>query len=284
LAKRQHGVVTRAQLIERGFNGDAIKHRMAKGRLHAVRRGVYAVGRPELTQEGSFMAAVLACGSAAALSHSSAAALWAIRPVRRGLIEVSIAKDTGLRPTRVNLHRRPAMSPDDVTTRRGIPVTTPVCTLTDLAACLRRHELEAAINEADRLGLTDPERLRQALQGVKRPGAAKLRAMLDGRTLRLTRSELERWFLPIARRAGLPEPLTNVRVNGYEVDFYWPELGLVVETDGLRYHRTPQQQARDRLRDQAHTAAGLTQLRFTHDQIRHDPAHVERTLRAVARR
>jgi very-short-patch-repair endonuclease len=100
----------------------------------------------------------------------------------------------------------------------------------------------------------------------------------------MTRSELERRFLPIARRVGLPPPLTKHHVNGYEVDFYWPELGLVVETDGLRYHRTPQQQARDLLRDQAHAAAEVERLRFTHDQIAHDPAHVERILAAVVRR
>ena len=98
--------------------------------------------------------------------------------------------------------------------------------------------------------------------------------MLDRRTFRLTDSELERRFLPLARAAGLPVPLTRQRVNGFEVDFFWPDLGLVVETDGLRYHRTPAQQARDRLRDQAHTAAGLTPLRFTHAQVRFEPGHV----------
>jgi very-short-patch-repair endonuclease len=118
----------------------------------------------------------------------------------------------------------------------------------------------------------------------RRPGAKRLRTMLDRGTFRMTRSELERAFLPIVRRVGLPVPLTKVYVNGFEVDFYWPELGLVVETDGLTYHRTPQEQARDRLRDQAHAAAGLQCLRFTHDQIAHDPGHVERIMFLVARR
>lgn len=108
--------------------------------------------------------------------------------------------------------------------------------------------------------------------------------MLDRRTFTLTRSQLERRFLPIAREAGLPKPQTCTRVNGFEVDFYWPDLKLVVETDGLRYHRTPSQQSRDRLRDQAHTAAGLTQLRFTHEQVRDDPGHVRRMLAATTRR
>ena len=100
----------------------------------------------------------------------------------------------------------------------------------------------------------------------------------------LTDSELERRFLPIARRAGLPPPQTGRPVNGFKADFFWPELGLVVETDGLRYHRTPIQQTRDRVRDQAHAAAGLTPLRFTHTQVAYEPDHVEGTLRAVARR
>ena len=113
---------------------------------------------------------------------------------------------------------------------------------------------------------------------------AALRETLDRRTLVLTDSELERRFLPIARRAGLPPPQTQSMVNGFRVDFSWPELGLVVETDGLRYHRTPAQQAADRVRDQAHTAAGLTPLRFTHAQVAYAPGHVELTLRATAAR
>jgi very-short-patch-repair endonuclease len=111
-----------------------------------------------------------------------------------------------------------------------------------------------------------------------------LREVLDRRTFTLTDSELERRFLPIVRRTGLSLPRTGHHLNGFKVDFYWPDLGLVVETDGLRYHRTPAQQSRDRLRDQAHAAAGLTPLRFTHAQVRYEPRHVQATLEAVARR
>ena len=111
-----------------------------------------------------------------------------------------------------------------------------------------------------------------------------MRDILDRRTFRFTRSGLERAFRPIARRARLPQPETRYRVNGFEVDFCWPRLGLVVETDGLTYHRTPAQQAEDRLRDQAHTVAGMTPLRFTHGQIKYEPSYVEATLAAVASR
>jgi len=112
----------------------------------------------------------------------------------------------------------------------------------------------------------------------------RLRELLDQRTFRLTDSELERRFLRLVGDAGLPMPLTGKQLNGFKVDFYWPHLGLVVETDGLRYHRTPAQQARDRLRDQAHLAAGLTPLRFTHKQVRYEPGYVRLTLLAVADR
>ncbi len=107
-----------------------------------------------------------------------------------------------------------------------------------------------------------------------RPGHPALRTLLDRDTFRLTDSELERRFLALVRTAKLPAPLTRQSVSGFRVDFFWPDLGLVVETDGLRYHRTASQQTRDRVRDQTHTAAGLTQLRFTHEQVTREPGRV----------
>jgi very-short-patch-repair endonuclease len=173
----------------------------------------------------------------------------------------------------------------EVTSRDGIPVTSPNRTLIDIATRLSRNELEAAIAEADRRSLTDPERLRSELERLsKAPGVGVLRRLLDRQVFRLTDSELERHFLPIARRARLSLPQTGQRLNGFKVDFYWPDLGLVVETDGLRYHRTAAQQTRDRLRDQAHTSAGLTTLRFTYAQVRFEPEHVRTTLAKVAQR
>jgi very-short-patch-repair endonuclease len=158
-------------------------------------------------------------------------------------------------------------------------------TLVDLAHRLGRESLEAAINSADRDDLTDPEALRVAIaRYAGRPGVQALRHVLDRRTFTLTDSQLERRFLPIAARADLPVPETGRHLNGFKVDFFWPAIGLVVETDGLRYHRTAAQQTRDRIRDQAHAAAGLTPLRFTHAQVRYEPRYVARTLRSVARR
>lgn len=154
-----------------------------------------------------------------------------------------------------------------------------------MALRLDRRGIERMINEADKYDLTHPPQLRRALEErTGEPGVAVLREILDRRTFRLTKEELERRFLPLARKAGLPVPLTGQWVNEFEVDFYWPDLGLVVETDGLRYHRTPAEQARDRLRDQAHTAAGLTQLRFTHEQVRYEPDYVRQILAQTASR
>jgi very-short-patch-repair endonuclease len=280
LARRQHGVVSRAQLLALGFDAQAIKHRVRRGRLHPVARGVYAVGRRELTREGWWMAAVLSCGPRAVLSHTSAAALWRIAPEQRR--EVSIPLPLDRRRPGIVVHRRRELR---ATRHRGIPVTPVVDTLVDLAATLDTDATEAAINEADKRDLCDPERLRAALDDLPPwPGLQALRRILDVRTFTMTDSELERRFLPIARRAGLPKLQTQAWVNGFRVDFFSAELGLVIETDGLRYHRTPAQQARDRIRDQVHMAAGVSVLRFTRAQVRYDAAHVERTLVAVARK
>ena len=173
----------------------------------------------------------------------------------------------------------------EVTTHHGIPVTTPTCTLVDLAARLPSVELERAINQADALDVIHVAELRETLDDMPpRPGLAAMRTLIDHRTFRLTRSDLEAVFIPLSVRAGLGIPLTRQWVNGYEVDFYYPELGLVVETDGGRFHRTPSEQRADRRRDQAHTRAGLTPLRFTHGQVKFERLDVEETLRTVARR
>jgi very-short-patch-repair endonuclease len=285
LAARQHGVVARAQLISLGYRAQAIKRRVASGRLHPVWRGVYAVGRPQLGRHGLWMAAVLTCGAGAALSDGSAGALLGIVRDSR-VIEVTVPVSVARRGrVGIAIHRRATLAAEDVTDHLGIPVTSAIRTLVDLASRLDNERLERAIGEADKLDLIDPASLRHELERfAAQPGVARLRETLDRHTFTLTDSELERRFLPVALRAGLPLPLTQEHVNGFRVDFYWPELRLVVETDGLRYHRTPGQQARDRLRDQVHTAAGLTPLRFTHAQIRHDPERVRRTLAAVAAR
>jgi very-short-patch-repair endonuclease len=225
LVRRQHGVVTRAQLLELGLSSAAIRHRRATRRLHEVHRGVYAVGRGDLDRLGELMAAVLACGSGAQLSHRSAAELI------------------------------------------------------DLATCLSDDEVEDAVNEADRLDLLRTHRLRPALDNeAKRAGVGRLKAILDAQTFSRAQNALERHFLAIVRAAGLPVPDTQRRLGRYRVDFFWPDLGLVVETDSLRHHRTAAEQEVDLGRDQAHARAGLRSLRFTHSQVFHRPDHVRAVL------
>lgn len=164
-------------------------------------------------------------------------------------------------------------------------MTSPAQTIVDLAARQDRMTVERMVDEADRLDLITPPKLRATLESHPgEPGVARLRGWLDRRSFRLTRSRLERLFLPLAKGVGLPLPETKVWVNGFEVDFLWPDLRLVVETDSLRHHRTPTQQARDHLRDQAHAAAGFTSLRFTHEQVRYEPEHVRVVLGDVAGR
>ena len=272
-------MVTREELIELGFTRKAIEHRVRTRRLHPKARGVYAVGSPILTQEGRWMVAVKACGRGAVLSHVSGAVLWGIWKRRTIRIDVTVPATANPRIRGVRVHRRTAF---ESTRRNRIPVTTIECTLIDLATILARDDLEGAINAADIAGHTNPERLRRAAANAgRRPGAARLARILDIATFRFTRSQLERAFIPIALRAGLPRPLTRQWVNGVEVDFYWPELGLIVESDGLTYHRTPQQQAADLKRDQIHTATGHKCFRFSDGQIRYEPGHVERILRSA---
>ena len=234
---------------------------------------------------GRCMAAVLACGAESMVSHQTAAELWGVRPPRGGPVEISVPAALDRAVHGIRLHRRRSLDPSELQRRLGIPITSPIRTLVDLATRLESRPLEAAINEADKIDLIDPETLRLGLDGMRwQRGVPALRRVLDRRTFRLTDSELERIFLRLVRAIGLPTPRTGAWVNGFRADFFWPELGLVVETDGLRYHRTPAQQVRDRRRDQVHTAAGLTALRFTHAQVRFEAAEVREVLLQVAAR
>jgi very-short-patch-repair endonuclease len=230
------------------------------------------------------MAAVLAAGGpgVAALSHASAAAVFKIGVEQASAIEVSHLSSNRIRIPGIRVHRRPNLRAGWYGFYEGIPVTSPVQTLIDLATRHGRAAMERSINEADRLKLVRTDDLRKALDAHPgEPGVGRLREILDRRTFRYTRTELERVFIPLAREAGLSLPRTSVYVTGHEVDFHFDELGLVVETDGLTYHRTPAQQAKDRERDHDHSAAGLTQLRFTHAQIKYEPERVVRILRAT---
>jgi very-short-patch-repair endonuclease len=276
LARAQHGVVARSQLLALGMSPSAIRNRLRTGRLHEVHRGVYAVGRAELDRCGELLAAVLACGPQAQLSHGSGAELWGLRPRTGGPIAVAVPGTVLRRRPGIEVHRRRHLRRRFV---RRIPVGDPISILTDLATHLPDEAMEDAVNEADRRGLVATPRLRAALDSVPPcPGAGRLRRLLDSQTFSRSQTALERRFLALVRAADLPQPRSQQRLGRYRVDFFWPDLGLVVEADSLRHHRTAAEQATDITRDQAHVRAGLRTLRFTHRQVFHQPGYVREVL------
>jgi very-short-patch-repair endonuclease len=273
LTRRQHGVVTRRQLLDLGMPPTGIRARLEGGQLHRLWTGVYAVGRPAVGRLGRFKAATLACGPDAQLCRRSAADLWRIRPQIGGLIDVAVPGTVDRQRRGIRLHRRAQPGPTRIV--HGIPVADPISVLVDLAAELYVDEVEDAVNEADRLDLIRTAALRAALADhPPRPGTGRLKAILDAQTFSRAQNALERRFLALVREAGLPAPTTQRRLGRYRVDFFWPDLGFVVETDSLRHHRTAAEQATDIGRDQAHVRAGLRTLRFTHFQVFHRPDHV----------
>lgn len=282
LSMRQHGVVTRAQLLELGLGRRAIGHRLERGRLHPIHRGVYAVGHPELSRAARWTAAVLAGGPGAVLSHRCAGALWGIRSDSRSRIEVTTPRGQHARPG-IQFHRS-WLPPDEVTVRDGIPVTTVPRTLFDLAAVVDQRQLERAVNEAEVLRLWDELNLDDLLRRYKRrPGTRNVRAVLQARRAgaSFTRSDLEELFLRFADRARLPRPATNVPVEGFEVDCVWRAQRVVVEVDGWATHGTRAAFERDREKSRVLQAAGWRCVPVTFLQLRDTPHEVERDVRRM---
>jgi very-short-patch-repair endonuclease len=279
LARQQEWVISGEQLRGLGFSPEAIQHRLDSGRLHSLWRDVFAVGRPDVTDRGRWIGALLACGEDAALSHESAGASCGMWRGDTNLVHVSLPSDRRVRLEGIRPHRRDPMPP--TTTVDGSRLITPLFTIIDLAAHLDEKPLTRALNEADRLDLVDPDELASLVESLRnRRGIRKLRSLLSDYTR--TDSDLEGRFLALARQAGLPQPQTQIELHGHRVDFYWPDLELVVETDGLTYRRTPAQQAADRKRDQTLTAAGLRCVRFPNQQVRAEPADVIAVLKRLA--
>lgn len=282
LAEAQHGVVARTQLGELGLTADEIEYRIRVGRLHLVHRGVYSVGHRLLSGDGRFMAAVLAGGPGAVLSHRSAADLWGIRPSASGYIDVTVPRQ---RRGRAGLRfHRTELPEDETTTERGIPVTTPARTLLDLAATLDRHRLKRAIEQAEVLRLgTGPSLDEVVRRHATRKGVPNLNTILEEGRIgeAITRSELEERFLAFFDEYGLPRPETNQTVAGLEVDCLWRDAGLIVELDGLAYHSTKDAFERDRERDRVLQANGWRVIRITWRQLHLHPAAVRRDLEAV---
>jgi len=290
LAARQHGVVGRVQLERAGFTRSAVAHRLETGRLWRVHRGVYAVGRPELSCEGTWIAAVLACGAGAVLSHGSAAALWELRPERpRASRHVSVPSQSGRsrsrRPTgAIVLHRSATLGPADVTHRRGVPVTTLARTLLDLASALEVRALRSMLREAEYRHRLDLGALSRSLDGTGSSNRhGRLRRALAPWTpgIGQTESDLEMEFLALCARRRLPSPDLQVTIGGHRVDFVWPDRALIVETDGYEAHRGRAAFGADRAKDRALRAAGYEVLRFTWSDVVGAPDAVVRELRAA---
>jgi very-short-patch-repair endonuclease/predicted transcriptional regulator of viral defense system len=286
LAERQHGVVALRQLAALGLSQRAVSHRAAAGRLHRIHRGVYAVGHPVLPYYGRWMAAVLAAGPGAALSHASAAALWEIRPSQATRTDVSVPHASGrAKRPRLRIHRATALQSHETTIHHDIPVTTPARTLLDLASSLPRRALERALDQAEILELFDLRHLVKTIDAHRgQRGARILAAALEGHHAgtTLTKSELEELMLALCDDHGLERPRVNERVAGLEVDFLFAAQRLVVEADSWRFHRTRKAFERDRERDAILARAGYRTLRFTDRQMTRAPADVAKTIRSSA--
>jgi very-short-patch-repair endonuclease len=279
-------VISRVQLYSLGLGRHGIDRRLKLGRLHPIHRGVYMVGHSVAPPRAREMAAVLACGPGAVVSHASAAALWQILPHQSQSREVDVTvpgRDPGRKPG-IRVHRVRMLDPRDARSCHGVPVTTPARTLLDLASQASRRDLEQAFADAEHRRLVHPRQLLNVLaRAGPRPGVPALRALVQSESPPFTRSEAEERFLVLIRAGGLPVPGVNVRVGGHEVDFLWRKEALVVEVDGFEFHSSRAAFERDRLRDAGLQAAGFRVIRVTWRQLtEQSEATLVRIARALA--
>jgi Protein of unknown function (DUF559)/Transcriptional regulator, AbiEi antitoxin len=286
-ARTQHGVMATSQLAVFGLGKAAVARRARDGRLFRVHHGVYGIGRPDLAPAGRRMAAVLACGPGALLSHRSPAVQHQLLPEGGTVMDVMRPGTPG-RPRRaIRVHSSTTLIARDTATVDNIPCTSVARTLADLGDREPSRLVERAIDQAEVLGVFDLLALEDVLRRLgPRRGPGVLRALLAklGEPT-LTDRELEELFLELIRAAGLPEPAVNAWITGagwaYKADFLWRSERLVVETDSRAHHSSRQAFEHDRLRDQRLTLAGYTVVRFTWRQLTRDPAGVAETLAAL---
>lgn len=290
IAGRQRGRICSPQLRSAGISRTAVQWRVRRSRLFPLHYGVYAAGHPGPVALGDETAALLAAGMDAVIGGLSAAALWGlIHPVPAdGPIEILVPRQRRLTLPGVTVQRTSILLPRDVAIKDGLPLTSPARTLLDLAeqSTLRRVELAFDRGLVDRL-LTRAHVSDVIDRANGRRGAGVLRALLepDRRTATVTRSEAEERMLALIRSAQLPAPRVNARLHGYEVDFYWPAEGVVVEVDGFRFHSSRRAFEHDRRKDGALTAAGVVVNRVTWSAIDREPlAVIARLTAALIRR
>jgi hypothetical protein len=287
LARRQWGVVSLAQLGALGIGARAAQRRAQAGKLRRIYRGVYAVGGAVLPREGRWLAAVMACGPGAVLSHGSAAVHWNLLAYEPPRPEVTAPASRKGAPG-IRLHRSHSLAAQDITQHQGIPTTTLARTVLDIAAQVPPHHLERALAQAERLQLYDHRALQDLIARANGHRATKRLTEAIAGDPQFTRSELEALMNKLARDHGLPRPVCNTSVlahdgTPYEVDCYFPTHRVVVETDGWETHRTRHAFESDRAKDAALTAAGYIVVRFTWRQLRHDPQTVADRLIAILR-
>jgi len=289
LAVEQNGVVTLDQLEALGLANEAIVKRVTRGRLHRIHQTVYSLTPEPMTQRGWFMAAVLACGPDAVLSHRSAAYLWGLIERPAGQIDVTAPNRRGRSPAGVAAHRDGSLRPVDRTTRYGIPCTSVARALLDYAGVVPEWELRKAVAQAEVLGVLDRGEMRSLLRRCRgRRGVARLRLIVD--TLhpqtRRTRGELERRFLAMCITAGLPQPEVNVWLDvlggdPLQADFLWREARLIVEADSRGFHDTASAFEQDRKREQRFQAGGWRVSRCTWNQVEREPRRLAGTIRSL---
>jgi very-short-patch-repair endonuclease len=285
LTGRQHGVVSIRQLEALGLGPRGAQNRAERGALHRLHRGVYAVGHRVVSSDGARIAAVLACGPGAVLSHRSAAAAWGLRATDRARHEITVARRRRPRAD-IDVRFTRRLGAEDVATLRGIPITSIARTLIDLAAVLRPDALERAVHQAEVLRLLDAGALRSAVDRADgRRGVGTLRRVLAEPDPGHTRSRLEERFLALCRRERMPPPRLNAHVpldDGHiEVDALWARARVVVELDGAAAHRTARAFEADRRRDGALVARGYIVLRLTWRRVTQEPEAVAAELRQV---
>jgi very-short-patch-repair endonuclease/predicted transcriptional regulator of viral defense system len=280
VAARQHGVISLSQLRAAGRGRSAVTARVTAGRLHRLHRAVYAVGHSALTLEARDIAAVLACGPGAALSHRSAGYHWVLV---RSAPRFEVTSPRQVRVPGICSHRS-RLTEDDRTVLDGIPITSPARTLVDLADVLSEQRLADAVHEAEVQRILDVTKVERVLDRMPgRRGAHKLRRVLAGYGTGppMTRNDAERAFLRLCKDRGIPAPQSNGLVGDYGVDFHWPNAGLVVELDGAAAHNTRRAFVEDRRRDRRLAEQGVQVLRVTWGDLVDDSAGVAATLRRV---
>lgn len=282
-AQRQFGVISLEQLLDCGLSYQQVQRLAARGHLHRIHRGVFAVGHRRLVDQAHLTAALLACGPAAFLSHRTAAAVWGLRVVAVRAIEVTTP--TG-GPRRGLIVHRPSVEVPaaEVTTRNGLRVSTVARTLVELARREKPRELDRLITQAARTGVLDVAEVEGVLaRHARRPGIVRLRrAFAAYRPGPDRKSELEHAFdRLLAQHPDIPPPLRNVTIDGWEIDCYWPRQRLALELDGRPYHVAVADMEKDRVKDARLLAMDIRPMRITDRRLELDARGALRDLRAL---